>query len=339
MANKSVKSAKSRATKVSAAKKTTSKKSSARPATGELGNTRRLKSARLQRLRFRKPANHHDKLPPTWQLAKTSALALWHNKGVFLGLSGVYALLDLLFVQGLTNNANTASLKATLSHVSASHIGSIISSLGTFMTLSGSSGGSANPTSGLYQLIIGLITTLAVIWALRQLSSGKSIRIRDTYYRGMYPIIPFVLVLLVICVQLLPFVVGATVYSTVITTGIAVKLIEKVFSLLLFLALTLWSLYMISATIFALYIVTLPDMAPIRAIRLARELVRHRRFTLLRKILSLPLILFVLTALIMLSVILVLPTVAPWVLFTLSMAELVAANAYMYTLYRELLDE
>jgi hypothetical protein len=337
MAKKSAKSAKPLSVKQSsAAKKTTSKKSSVKPKPKELGTSRRLKSDWLQRFRFRKPIKHHAKLPTTWQLTKTSALTLWQNKGVFLSITGVYALLNLVFVQGLTNSANTASLKSTLSHVSASHIGSIISGLGTFITLSGSS---ATPTSGLYQLILGLITTLAVIWALRQLSSGKSIGIRDGYYRGMYPIIPFILVLLVICVQLLPFVVGAKIYTTVITGGIAVNVIEKVGSLLLFLAFALWSLYMIGATIFALYIVTLPDMTPIRAIRLARELVRHRRFTLLRRVLTLPLILFIVTGIIMLPIIFVLPGVAPWVLFLLSMAELVAANGYMYTLYRELLNE
>ncbi len=328
MAKKSAKSAKRPRTKQSAGvKKTTSKKSSVRPNPNESGNTRRFG--------FRKPVKHPVKLPSTWQLAKTSALTLKQNKGVFLGLSGVYAVLNLVLVQGLTNSANTASLK----NVSIAHIGSTISSLGAFMALSGSAPGSVTPASGLYQLILGLMTTLAVIWALRQLLSGQSIRIRDAYYQGMYPIIPFILVLLVICVQLLPFVVGAKIYSIVITGGIAVNVFEKAFSLLLFLVLALWSLYMISATIFALYIVTLPDMAPIKAIRMARELVRHRRFTSLRKILALPLILFLLTALIMLPIIVVLSAVAPWVLFALTMAILVAANVYMYTLYRELLNE
>jgi hypothetical protein len=96
---------------------------------------------------------------------------------------------------------------------------------------------------------------------------------------------------------------------------------------------------MISSSLFALYIVTLPDMTPMKALRSARELVRHRRWTVLRKILCLPLILLVAGAVIMLPIIIVLTPLAQWVFFLLTMLALVAAHAYMYTLYRELLNE
>jgi uncharacterized membrane protein YoaK (UPF0700 family) len=96
---------------------------------------------------------------------------------------------------------------------------------------------------------------------------------------------------------------------------------------------------MISSSLFALYIVTLPDMTPFKALRSARELVRHRRWTVLRKILFLPIILLVVAAIIMLPIIIWLTSLAQWVFFLLTMFALVAANAYMYTLYRELLNE
>ena len=155
----------------------------------------------------------------------------------------------------------------------------------------------------------------------------------------MYPIIPFILVLLVICIQLIPFIIGSGLYVTVTANGIAAHFIEQAFWLLVLVALTLWSLYMITATIFALYIVALPDMTPLKAIRSARQLVRHRRFIVLRKILFMPVLLFVIAALVMLPIILVVAGLAPLVLLALTMIGLVAVNAYMYTLYRELLNE
>ena len=89
----------------------------------------------------------------------------------------------------------------------------------------------------------------------------------------MYPLIPFILVLLVCCLQLLPLIIGSSLYSLVVSNGIAVQPIEKFVWALLFASLALLSLYMITSSLFALYISTLPDMTPMKALRSARELV------------------------------------------------------------------
>lgn len=264
---------------------------------------------------------------------------MWNNKSLFLGIIAIYALLTLGFIPGLMGNSNATSLKASFDHLAHGNFGAFTSSLGVFTVLVGSAANSSSPTAGPYQLAFALITSLAIIWALRQIIAGKKIRIRDTYYYGMYPLVPFILVLLVIGLQLVPFVVGTKLYVTIINGGIAAHTFEKVFWFIVFVLLSLWSLYMISASVFALYIVTLVDMTPLKALRSAREIARHRRWTLLRKILCLPLILLIVAAVIMLPVILVLTPLAPWILFLLGMAVLVAVHAYMYTLYRELLNE
>ena len=67
--------------------------------------------------------------------------------------------------------------------------------------------------------------------------------------------------------------------------------------------LALLSLYMICSSLFALYIVTLPNVTPMKALRSARQLVLHRRFLVLRKILFMPLALLVLGAIIMIPLI------------------------------------
>ena len=173
----------------------------------------------------------------------------------------------------------------------------------------------------------------------RQVLSGKQPRIRDAYYKGMTPLIPFMLVLLVIGLQLLPLLIGSALYSMVMSNGIAVYFIEKLLWTLLFIGLALWSLYMISASVFALYIITLPEMTPVKALRSARELVRHRRWTVLRKILFLPLVLLLVTALIMVPIIILATVVVQWVFFGLTIFALLVVHGYAYTLYRELLNE
>ena len=62
---------------------------------------------------------------------------------------------------------------------------------------------------------------------------------------------------------------------------------------------------------FALYIVTLPDMTPMKALRSARELVRYRRWTVLRKVLFLPLMLLVVAAIIMVPIIILADAAGP----------------------------
>jgi hypothetical protein len=279
---------------------------------------------------------HPAKLPNVWQLTKLSAGVLWQHKGLFAGITLVYGLLNLLLVQGLVGNVDISGLKNQLSSGS---LGSLGSSLSVFAALVGSSGGGSGQSAGPYQFFLTLIGSLAIIWALRQLLAGSRLRIRDAYYRGMYPLIPFILVLMVIGLQLLPLLVGASVYSLVINNGIAVYAVEKLLWALMFGLLALLSLYLVSSSLFALYIVTLPDMTPLRALRSAKQLVRGRRWTVLRKLLWLPLLLLVAAAVVMVPIILWLTPLAQWVFFLLSMFALVAVHTYIYSLYRELLNE
>lgn len=279
------------------------------------------------------------KLPNSWQLARKASLTLWGHRKFFLGTTLVYGLLDIILAQALSGGTDVSSLKNTLNQASTGHFGALGSGLSIFGTLLGSTAGNAGTSAGAYQFFLVLIASLAVIWALRQVLSGNPARIRDTYYRGMYPLVPFVLVLLVIAAQLIPLLIGSTVYALVINNGIAVLLVEKLAWALLFALLAAWSLYMVSSSLFALYIVTLPDMTPLTALRSAKDLVRRRRWTVLPKILCLPVMLLMAGAIIMLPIIIWLTPLSKWVFFLLTILSLPAIHAYMYTFYRELLDE
>ena len=285
------------------------------------------------------PKRAVTKLPNVWQLTRRAALTLWRHKQLFIGITLVYGLLNVVLAQGLSGGTDVSTLRHTLSQAFTGHFGSLSSGLSIFVLMIGSAGNNSDPTAGAYQLFLALIASLAIIWALRQVLAGATIRIRDAYYRGMYPLVPFVLVLIVVGLQLIPLLVGSVLYGLVINNGIAVLFIEKLLWALLYGLLALLSLYMISSSLLALYIVTLPDMTPMKALRSARELVRHRRWTVLRKILCLPVILLIVAAIIMLPIIIWLTPLAKWVFFLLTMFSLTAVHGYMYTLYRELLNE
>lgn len=319
--------------------KRTGKKLPASGAQPVKSRPRKLKPSQYQSFKLQKRIKHNVKLPNVYRLAKLTATTVWQHKGLFAGITIVYGLLNLLLVQGITGGNDLVDLKATLDEIFTGNIGKIMSGLSIFVVLVGSSGNASNETAGAYQFFLALICSLAIIWALRQVMAGQKLRIRDAYYRGMYPFVPFVLVLLVVGLQLVPLLIGSALYSIVVSNGIAVYFIEKLLWGLLYGMLALLSLYMLSSSLFALYIVTLPDMTPMKALRSARELVRHRRWTVLRKLLALPVMLLIIAAVIMLPIIIWLTPLAQWIFFVLTTTALLAIHAYIYTLYRELLNE
>lgn len=282
----------------------------------------------------RKPIKKvHKALPSVWKLTKTAANLILQNRILFLGISLVYALLTLVLV-GIASNTDIAALKQSFSGNSSINTG-----INVFLNLLGTSGNSSNAAAGAYQFILAIIASLAIIWALRQEVAGIRIRIRDTYYKGMYALVPFILVLLFIGLQLVPLLAGSAIYVQVMGNGIAVAMFEKILWGLLFGLSALVSLYLISSSVFALYIVTLPDMTPIKALRSAHGLVKGRRIVLIRKILFLPLLLFILAAVIMLPFIIWMTALAQAVFFIIGMLVLLVVHSYFFTLYRELINE
>ena len=318
--------------------KTASKKSPAKAAPVSSG-ARRLKRPKYTPLHIGKKLKVPvRKLPNVFWLTKQAWQVLWRHKGLFTGIVIVYGLLNLVLVQGLASSTDVGSLKDTLNQVFTGHFHELASSLTVFALLVGSAGNGSSQTAGAYQVFLVLLTSLAVIWALRQVLAGVNIHIRDAYYRGVYPLVPFILVLCMVGLQLLPLIVGTSLYGIVTDNGIAVHA-EKLFWGLLAAGLSALSLYWLCSSVFALYIVTLPDMTPMKALRSARELVRYRRLQIVRKVLWMPFILLLVAAIIMVPIIIWLTPAAQWVFFILTMFSVVAIHAYMYTLYRELLNE
>lgn len=283
--------------------------------------------------------NKSAKLPSIWQLCKASAQLLWTHKRLFIAITLIYGLLSLVLVQGLASSTDVSGLKKELNNALTGNFKAVTSSFSIFVVLLGSAGNSNSQTAGAYQLFLAIITSLAVIWALRQVLLGNAIRASDAFYRGMTPLVPFILVLLIIGLQTLPLVLGSSVYALVISNGIAVHLAEKILWAVLFGLSALATFYLLSSSIFALYIVTLADMTPRKALRSARLLVKNRRWRVVRKLLALPIVLVLLAAIIMVPIIIAITPLAQWIFFLLTMFSLAAIHTYIYTLYRGLLDE
>lgn len=270
-------------------------------------------------------------------LLRRSVRMIRGNKAVFLGVIAVYSALSFVLIQGLGTTFSLGETKDQLEEVLGGDSDRLGTSFALFGYLLGTFGSQSADASGTYQVVLSLITALATIWLARQILSGEKPSLRDAYYKGMYPLIPFLLVLLVIGLQLLPAVIGNFIYSTVIGQGLAVTGLEKVLWLVIFLLLSLLSLYMITSSIFALYIATLPDARPMQALRSARDLVLHRRLGTLARIMFLPLVMLIVATILFVPLVMFASVVVEPLFLIASAFGLVFTNLYMYNLYRSLL--
>ncbi len=295
------------------------------------------KSFRLsKRLRHPRP-----RVTGSFRLFKLSLQNIMKRKRLFGGITIIYLMLTIVLVKGFGVGTDIASLKDAITQIFGGSFSGLTTSLALYGVLLTNVNTGGGQQSGAYQTVFLIIASLAVIWALRQTLSPTNkkvkLQVRDAFYKGMYPLIPFLLVLAVVGIQLLPVAVAGFLYSTVVAGGLAVTAIEKAIWAMLVAGIILLSLYMITSSVFALYIVTLPEIRPIQALRSARDLVLHRRWTIMRKLLFLPVALLVCSAAITIPLIIFAPTLAEWVFFVLSMFGLVVFHSYLYTLYRELL--
>lgn len=304
----------------------------------------RANGARLKKLTKRqekkvlKTTQRSLEIPKARVVFIQSIQHLYRHKKLFAGILLTYGLLYVLFVKGIGANFQLGNLKDNLKESFNEKVSGINAGIALYGLLLGTAGTSTNEAGGTYQTILLVIVSLALIWALRT-TYGKDLkpRIRDSFYKGMYPLVPFLLVMLVIVVQLVPALITATIFTIVQNNGLAVGLFQNVLMYALLLAGLVWSFYMLSSSLFAMYIVTLPDTGPRAALKSARKLTHYRRWILLRKIFFLPVVLLLISAIVLIPLIILVPVLAEitFLLFTITILGVI--HSYYYSLYRSLL--
>jgi len=248
------------------------------------------------------------------------------------GIMLVYLVLNIVFANGLSTVINNfSSVKDNLA--ASRNFSGALDGFGSL--LGGSAGGSES--ASVIQSVLIVLMSLVIIWALRQLLAGKKFSVKEAYYNSMFPLIPFLLVILVIIIQLLPITLGAGLVALIVS-ALSSSGLATFIMVLLILPLFSWSVYMLSSSIFALYIVTLPDMQPRQALRSAKKLVSFRRLKIIRRLLFLPIFILVVMAVVILPLILYVHILVVAVFYLLSILAFLFAHTYLYTLYRGLLD-
>jgi hypothetical protein len=268
-----------------------------------------------------------------------SLLLIRDHWEIYGGLALIYAFLNTLLLGSFTDQAQLSQMKQDMNDAHPGQLSNVATGLSLFSSLLSAGSGAAGGAQLAYQSVLLLLISLALIWALRQFYAGNKFRVRDALYNSSYPLVQALCVLVVMCLQLLPAAGGLYLFNTLILGGIIIVAWQQILVGLICLLLLAWAAYMLTASVFAAYIVTLPDMRPLEALRSAKRMVRLRRGLVMRKVLFLPFCLLLVLALIMVPLTVLVTPVAAYVFYLLSLAAVPVVHTYMYTLYRELIRQ
>lgn len=305
---------------------------------GAAASNRRMKPQAYKSFKLSKRIRHpKGKVKSSFKIFASSLRHLARNWRLFAGIIVIYLILTVILVKGFGGGVGLTDFKNLLQDTFEGSASELFTGVALFGVLLGSAGSSATETGAVYQSMLLVLFSVILIWILRQTYAAKKVSVKDGFYKGVYPLIPFTLVLFIVGLQLIPLAVASALYAIVIEGALAATYTETVLWLLLLFGLVVLSLYWISSSLFGLYIVTLPDMTPLRALRSAKELVRYRRWEIMRKVVFLPVALLLLSGVIILPIIIYATPIAEWVFFAMNMTGLAVTHSYMYGLYRELL--
>lgn len=299
-------------------------------------------SSRIRRLTIKQKKNVKKssvRIVGSFKLFARSCRHLWQHKLFFGKLLLVYALLYVVLVKGLATNFQLSQTRDAISTTVDGGFSNLEMASALFGTLLGTAGTASSESAGVYQILLFVIVSLAIIWGLRQTVAKRSnLKLRDAFYGGTAQFVPYVLVLSILFLQLIPAFIGIVIYSIVDSNGLAVGFLERAVWIIILVAFLGASAFMLSASIFATYIVALPQTSPVFALRSAHKLVRFHRWAVLRKVLFLPVIILLIMALLFMPLVLLAPMVAEVTFLIFMLLLVLLSHTYLYFLYRELIQ-
>lgn len=294
-------------------------------------------------------------LPGNISFTNEVTRTLWKYKKIFLILAAIYAILYGLLV-GIQSQESYSSISDSLQEAGNEVYDGNWSAVGqaALLTLSvAATGLNAESTEAqqLFSVLVFLMVWLTTVWLLRNLLAGHKVKVRDGLYNSASPLFAMVIIALIIAVQLIPVAIAFVGYNAALGTGLIAS--GGGGAMLFWIGaglLSLLSLFWITSSLFAMIIVTIPGMYPLKAMRTAGDMVLGRRIKILLRWVWMALVLAVAWAVVIIPIILLdmliksLWPVIAWVPIVPVAGLLMAAvstvwvSAYVYLLYRKVVD-
>ncbi len=352
--------------KPSSARRTPAKPKPAAPSAIEpqLGLWQRLKKRtrdflnrrphRSFRLTRRRDYKRGLKLPGYWAFTGQVVAQLQQHRKLFIAVALFYAILGIVI--GNMTSQETYDKIGDLLHEGGQDIfegqwGAMVQA--ALLSVVAINGASQNMTDvqQVYAVLLFLLVWMTTVWLHRDLLAGGTPRARDGFYSASSPLVSTVLVTMVLLVQLVPIGLLAVSYASLSSIGVLSDGLGIFLFSMVALPLIVMTLYWITSTFIALVVVTLPGMYPMRALKVAGDLVIGRRLRVLYRLLWLGLTIVIPWLAIMTPIVLLdswlrnmwswyagIP-LAPACAMILGAGMTVWASSYIYLLYRKVVDD
>lgn len=293
------------------------------------------------------------KLPGYWAFTGHVLKTIWDSRGVFIRLAILYAVVAIV-LGSVTSQATYEEITGTIQDsmggiVQGAWDGAVQAGALLVTTLASPEG--VTPEAQVLLIVVGLLVWLTTIWLLRDIKAGRKPKLRDGLYSAGSPIVGTAVLAFVAALQMLPFAVVMLVFSGLSSVGLLSEgLAMMIFGLFAALVIAL-VLYWMTATFLALIIISLPGMYPMRAMKVAGDVVAGRRLRILYRLLWL-IFTIVLSWLVVMGLVIALDTgvkklwpaisgvpIVPFIAAIMSSISLVWSSAYIYLLYRKVIDD
>ncbi len=294
-------------------------------------------------------------LPGYWAFTNEVRRTIWEARRLLVWVVIVYAASSALLV-GLASQETYTTLSDTLRDTSGNIFKGSWGEVGKasllFMsTVTGSLTTTPTEAQQIYAGLIVLLIWLTTVWLLRAVKAGQRPRFRDGLYNAGAPIVPTTIISLVLIIQLIPAALAVIAFSAATSSGFLQGGVEGMLFVVVASLLIVLSIYWVTSTLIALTVVTLPGMYPMQALKTAGDLVIGRRLRILYRWLWLAVLVVIAWIFVMVPIILfdtwlksVVPAiqwlpVVPAVLLIMSSFTVLIIAAYVYLLYRRVVED
>lgn len=304
-----------------------------------VGRKKKSPSYRSFRLSSRLKSSDIKQIPKVTALWRETWSFLWKHKRPMATFALIYGLTYFMFVRGISGfSMDIGAVKDELRDALTGNIGAVVAFISIYFSLVSSMTITADDAGNFYQVSILVIFSLAFIWLLRRLHDKRAqASVRDAFYLGMGPLVPFLGVVLMLLLMTLPAALGATLLVSAASSAAIRSDVEFIGFGVLMVLMTVLSLYLLAGSLFSVYIVTLKGTRPLVAVRSSMRLLSIHRWRVAHKIVGFMILLLLLGFVLVLPFIVWLPRYAEVAFFVMSTASFAVFHTFMYKLYRSLL--
>ena len=304
-------------------------------------SARQKKQARYRSFQLSKKLKSQAPKPASVRVIASRSLSFCRRHKRRLGLHVlVFLCLYGLLVYGFAQQFDLTSLKASLTGSTGKGFGAHLATgieLVNKLLLETSQG--LSEQFQVFAVLLVIIFALVGLWLIRSLRDGpERPKLKDAYYFGPAQFVPFVLVLAVVALQFLPMLFANQVAESLRLNEVLLTTAEQVLVVVLVILFNIFSIYMVTGTVFGLIVVSLSGARPWQSLQSSLNLTRHRRWLVIRHTFGLVLISSVLLIGLMLPIVLLATVIAEYLLYLIYVCLFVFWQIYLYELYRELMQ-